>query len=1023
MYRSGTVLLFAIGLVALASMLAFGFLRSMTLQRSAGHATTIKLLSMESARAGVNHAIEQIVRDYTTNEITRLDGPARAPFRAHYRPWSMTEWENNAKDQRVIDLHDVSSENYIYCPAWVQLFWNGSYLIQDEPGGGRNTTDGRGRWIEPELYTAANGVPLAASNQWLPTAPVRFGDDDGVDVDGPGNWQDGSFASVRVNDRGDNLLATMDVESVLLNTSNGSRCAPLLLDQGFKRITYTTRAEALAARKQARYRLRYAVLVRDLDGFLLVNPDPAIDWKKVIDPDPRNYGADPQHGRVVRYMHACQNVMMALSEFSSGGWHDTLGQRFAHVFAGRGWTTNFARNSDADPLPRTFPLMYRMFDTDEWFRFLGGGWRWDRPNPTPFLSYTLYAEPSQTGGPAGNPAGGEPLRPFDGGWEWRHGNTGPQFSPFLVTKTLSGGDSRNDQNDQSGAQGSPYSMNSFGRGQNGQGNGRYGGAVDTPWSVNALTAPPQVHQSLVNGYLPPGVMQVLYVAKPAGPPPNPDKANDYKLDSASVTYWGGIRGINDLFNVSHSTAFEHYQPPARQTPAVIPDYHQPSYFRSEVGYRFPQERYPGPLCYNGADPQTNQATEDDLGKLIDLSEQDNDWAGDPHTRWRLAGGYIWGNAPGGTAVDPPTDNGWSVWNQAGDDHHDEDKHEDRNGVQVYVGRNYRWWDRWSRDYGGQAWVSARTNSFWRDLLYAYNQAISVARARHADYSGVIYEPRAGDQFKSDATLLCNSIADFDNLFTRCLGHDPANPSAAPLANQSWRHGTWGNWQRFTPTHNIATVRVVLPSKNVVTYGLAGGRPDLGAPITTPCDGTLQSQVMELIVNDFRFSLFGSHPSYTKDFRPLDFNGDGAVAFSGYTANRFVAPTQDATRQAMLIDEDSTVAGGSARFPTGAGDWATDSDGNGEISASEFAAAGITPFCMTGNMWIGRSRFWNIMVRGELYDNLLKVPVGQSTVETTLVVDPAQEAERNGKPERTYSTQVIFQHWYYNKYQGLMQRNF
>lgn len=1015
MTRSGTVLLFAIGLVALAAVLSFGFLRSMTLQRNSGHATTIKLLAMEAARAGTQHAIEQIIRDYTANAVTRLDGPARAPFRAHYRPWEMTEWENNTKDARAINLHDVSSENYIHCPAWTELFW-GSYYPQGDAGSGRNTMDGRGRWIEPELYAAANGTPIAAGNQFIPSSPVRFGDDDGELACGPGNWQDGAFSSVRVNDRNDNPLATVDVQAVLLNAGNGSRCAPLLLDKDLKRIPYSTRSEALAARQRARYRLRYAVMVRDLDGFLLANPDPAIDWKAVIDPDPRNYASDPQHARIVRYMHACQNVMMAMSAFGEGGGADTLGQRFAHVFAGRGWTTNYARISDANPLPRTFPLMYRMNDTADWFRFMGGGWRWDRPNPAPFIAYGTYAEPSQPGGPTGTPTGGEPLRAYDGGWQWRHADTGPQFSPLLITKTVGGGGYRNDQ---SGAQGNPYTMTVFGRGQSGQGSGRYGGAVDTPWSVNALTAPPQLIQALACSYLPPGVMQVLYSAKPAGPPPSPDKANDYKLDPASVTYWGGLRGIFDLFNVTHSTAFEHYQPPARIAPAISPDYHQTSYFRSEPGYRFPQERYPGPLCYNGADPVSNQTVHDELGKPIDLSEQDNNWARDPHTGWGFAGGYRWGNTPGGTAVDPPTDNGWSVWNGPGDDHHDEDKYD--NGV--LQGRNYRWWDRWSRDYGGHANVQPHPDSFWNDVLYALNQAMSLARARQALYSGAAYEPRTGDAIQSDASLLCSSIADLDNLFIRCLGHDPANPAATPPANQAWRHGCWSDWQRFTPTNNLYTAKSALLAKNITTYGLTGGRPDPGLAITTSCNGELQSQVMELIVNDFRFSMFGSHPSYTKDFRPLDFNGDGAVAFSGYKANRFIAPSQDAVRQTMLIDQDSVVAAGNARFPAGAGDWALDSSGDGEISAGEFASAGITPFCMNGNLWIGRSRFWNVMVRGELFDNLSKQSVGQSNLETTLIVDPAQEVERGNAATRVYSTQVVFQHWYFNKYQGLMQRNF
>jgi hypothetical protein len=57
-----------------------------------------------------------------------------------------------------------------------------------------------------------------------------------------------------------------------------------------------------------------------------------------------------------------------------------------------------------------------------------------------------------------------------------------------------------------------------------------------------------------------------------------------------------------------------------------------------------------------------------------------------------------------------------------------------------------------------------------------------------------------------------------------------------------------------------------------------------------------------------------------------------------------------------------------------------------------AAAGIDPFCVTGNFWIGRSRFWQVLVRGQVYDNLHKRPISQIDLETFLVVDQAQRAE-------------------------------
>jgi hypothetical protein len=145
----------------------------------------------------------------------------------------------------------------------------------------------------------------------------------------------------------------------------------------------------------------------------------------------------------------------------------------------------------------------------------------------------------------------------------------------------------------------------------------------------------------------------------------------------------------------------------------------------------------------------------------------------------------------------------------------------------------------------------------------------------------------------------------------------------------------------------------------------------------------RAHVMELMLNDFRMSFLGASPGYSDvidptthqpnpnlEFRPLSFIGDGLAYCSCYTT----------------FDKDGLP----------------------------FAPAGTKPqtyFSVTGCFFIGKSHFYRIFSRGEVWDNLLNSRVNDATIDSVLAVDPD-----GGSPTQT---QFLYQRWFYNRYLAML----
>lgn len=869
----GTFLLFAIAAVALTVTVVFAFLKSVELQRNQASSMAYPQLAQQAAQYGARHAFEELIKDYRRESLSTLDAPGRTLFRAVRIPLGADLERGDASSERVIDQVDVAMEGRICRPLWEERAFG---LYSDQLYGADSDwfyVAGRGRWFEVEFRNRSD-----ASGTALPAA-VPFPWDDGSDADGahPDDVEAGTLAA-EIQD-------------------------PVAYDAGWGRIaTDGTAAGARAARARARYRLRYAVVVRDLDAALLMNPDPDIDWRAYTRADPRTY-VSPIQRMVARHMHAVPPLADALLNFvpgKDGNFHGSVPEALQHAFLGRGNGSNILRNdlpldgSATDAVPRTWPLMYRASDD---IRAHGGDHLYNYDGVTP------------------TEAGGQPL-PLSNFHGYRSRSTGlmltgAQASPYNLGRAAN----RIGANTPT-----PISMGctTFGRGLDGGAltagsltSGPYDGWASTPWKVNVLTAPPAVIRALLYAYLPPGVVDI---------------AN------------GRFR---DLFNQSHSDAFAYLPPPGAGP--VLPDYHA-------VDARAATARYPGRWLQNAT------GAHDTLGASIRVSELR--LVRDPYLYTTVA--YS-GAVPG-------------------------------------------------------------ADSFWKDVIAAFSNAVAVAKRAHmrypyskfnADnnasdppYQMTVTPSTADDIVAAEPTARALDTRGFDRLFLACLGIDMANQGAAANAaapydatSYLWQWATppWSNWEDGRSGYIKAEKDTTTPRVTLRSIARSG----------VP-NAAEMSSAMELVLNDFRLSFFGSDPAYTPSFRPLDFNGDGYASCSAYRADRASA-RKDATRIADGIGQESAVNA------AGEGEWSI-----ADILRPAGDAQRIVPFCISGCLYVGRSRFWEVQVRGEVYDNRLKRPVANATLQSVLAIDPEGRRESGGGNDQAQD-QILFQRWHYDRYSALMAK--
>ena len=174
----------------------------------------------------------------------------------------------------------------------------------------------------------------------------------------------------------------------------------------------------------------------------------------------------------------------------------------------------------------------------------------------------------------------------------------------------------------------------------------------------------------------------------------------------------------------------------------------------------------------------------------------------------------------------------------------------------------------------------------------------------------------------------------------------------------------------------------------------------------------RAKLMERVLNDWRMSFLGSAKAYADDFRPKDFDGDGKVFCSGYLGTQAADPDTGLT---CWQDIDPSTSG--------------DGPGNGTRSGDPGASADkrLTIFSLTGCLAFTRSHHYKIVVRGELYDNVIGRAVAEKYLEAALLVDPDNNVVRSSDPNVLPSgmgdSTVIMQRPLHNYYRGYLTNTY
>lgn len=338
-FRSGSALLLCLALAAFAIMVGFAFLRSATREAMSGREETLAVLAQQAARSALAHAMEQVLEEYhgaigaapvSVNGVparglslsvannaevrvaapltpTFLDGPWRAPFTTMS---STGQWDGEAAGP-----DDTHQWNHVLLPLVpnANYKWHSTDAVYPS-GSGASIANGRGRYIEVEYHNLTRPSPAVAKP--VPLLP--------------------------------GLPAATPQQIAFPNTTTGyttvERAAPLCLDSDLRRLTTGTPHQQ---RQQARYRLRYVVAIEDLNGQILVNPlaNMDTDWRNPAN-DYRNWDPATKTHRRPWLDHAgyvLQNMVNTWRCGSSDLAGRTIANRMAHVFAGRGSTSNADR--------------------------------------------------------------------------------------------------------------------------------------------------------------------------------------------------------------------------------------------------------------------------------------------------------------------------------------------------------------------------------------------------------------------------------------------------------------------------------------------------------------------------------------------------------------------------------------------------------------------------------------------------------------------------------------------------------
>lgn len=956
--RRGSAFLLCLALAAFAAMVGYAFLRAATRQEMSGKSELLRALARDAAASGLAHASEQILADYNarTLEVATGSGPATvttAPtfLDGPYRAPFVSLTAPNRLAYITSGKDDVNPRNHVMSPLMLQgeLVFHWWHDYQDGYANHSGATIYDSRGRFIEANYHNITRPSPAAAAPVPVVATLFSDP---------------------------------------NPAAPERSAALFMDENLHRLTGGSPEDQ---RKKARYRLRYAVGVEDLAGHLLTNPLARMntDWQDATN----DYRAVPRW--VDHAANALDNMV------ASWNPNRATALRLGHIFRGRGSASNADRAWAAGSrqgLPASFPMMFRTID------YPWHGIHYEKNASRPNLGGRLYAYAGEPSFPPilANPAGGEILTPrmiwavgvSPEELPYVHALLGPQHSWFGQIFALQGNRvpwSGNENWEQGSELHRSYLSTvytPFGRAQRTSTAPEadwkwYEGRVDTPWHINLLTAPPEVISEMILAYAPPYLKTLhrthdAYYKKVGEIVTGSSVQEIYdsnetiaKRNTNGGKGWDyAVPGL-DILNDQLGPGFAEFPAPSSLhtdgTTVIKPDY-----------YQDPQEprpftqRYPGPLA-RGDSALPDQGA-DDMGKDIDVDVAMNEgmqigWCTHTYNPLLFYGGGDQVRIEDDTATPP---------------------------------------QRWKIIRRIDPLLNTYKFSYFWDMFYALTTTVSYAKAVWVQYPNDVFDPRPASPtrgFLDPALrdpLAYDTIEEIDALFLRQLGENFAAPGT-PCPDNPIVSGRWPG---------VKLLRFQVCSKPVSNTIRSLVAADL---LKTPggVSSAERAKVMERTLNDFRMSFFGASTEY-RDFRPLDFDGDGHVHCSCYDANPAATAEEKRYRTSRW-----KPAGANGRGPSPSGLVAPFDPALATLPApfnypTPDPTIGSSPwFSATGCFFIGKSRYYRIFTRGEVYDNLLQKPVAQQTLETVLAVDP--EAPRFPPAGRISSEQrVLFKQWHHNR---------
>ena len=235
--RSGSIFVFAFGLLLVMITLTYAFMSISRIGRDAARPLNLRSLAEMAAQQGASHALDAITRDYIAqpNVPTTINLSQRSGFapidtlrvnRHQANSQNFSPWGNpaSAEDQNE---NDTKTESLLHSHYVSTYHGDGTYRLRYQPySAGRMLSHGQGRYIEPGYWHSdLAGKPVSFHLQHPIPANAASTD-----------------PAIR---RGENYLP--DINS------------PLYLDRDLAPV---------ADRASSRFRLRYAVAVEDLSGHL-----------------------------------------------------------------------------------------------------------------------------------------------------------------------------------------------------------------------------------------------------------------------------------------------------------------------------------------------------------------------------------------------------------------------------------------------------------------------------------------------------------------------------------------------------------------------------------------------------------------------------------------------------------------------------------------------------------------------------------------------------------------------------------